>query len=71
MAHPQLTVETVGGSTQATVEGLLQLTVMPDGSVQIQLAGKHIEVERNGLQYVVRHETDSARFGAGSEQVPA
>ncbi|QOT19620.1 hypothetical protein [Paenarthrobacter sp. YJN-5] len=71
MTHPQLTVETVGGSTQATVEGLLQLTVMPDGSVEIQLAGKHVEVERNGLRYVVRHETDSARFGAASGVVPA
>lgn len=64
MAHPQLTVETVAGSTQATVEDLLQLTVMPDGSVQIQLAGKHVEVERNGLQYIVRRETDTARFGS-------
>ncbi|WP_422759145.1 hypothetical protein [Paenarthrobacter sp. C1] len=71
MAHPRLTVETVGGSTQATVEGLLQLTVMSDGSVEIQLAGKHVEVERNGLRYVVRHETDSARFGAASDGVPA
>lgn len=64
MAHPQLTVETVDGSTQATVEGLLQLTVLADGSVQINLAGKHVEVERTGMQYVVRHETDTANFGA-------
>lgn len=71
MAHPQLTVETVGGSTQATVENLLQMTVMDDGSVQIQLAGKHVEVERNGLQYVVRHETDSAAFPDESGPVQA
>ncbi|MET4143938.1 hypothetical protein [Arthrobacter sp. UYCo732] len=64
MAHPQVTVETVNGSTQATIEGLLQLTVLSDGSVQINLAGKHIEVERTGLQYVVRHETDSSQYGA-------
>jgi hypothetical protein len=64
MAHPRLTVETVAGSTQATVEDLLQLTVLSDGSVQIQLAGKHVEVERNGLQYIVRRETDTARFGS-------
>lgn len=69
MAHPQLTVETVGGSTQATIEGLLQLTILDDGSVQINLAGKHVEVERHGLQYVVRHETDSARFGTDSSEV--
>lgn len=63
MAHPQLTVETVDGSTQATIEGLMQLSILSDGSVQIQLAGRHVEVERSGLQYVVRHETDSAQFG--------
>lgn len=62
MAHPKLTVETVDGSTQATIEGLLQLTILSDGSVQIQLAGRHVEVERSGLQYVVRHETDSVNF---------
>lgn len=70
MAHPQLTVETVDGSTQATVEGLLQMTILSDGSVQIQLAGKHVEVERSGLQYVVRPEADSAQFGA-SKTLPA
>ncbi|ACL42290.1 hypothetical protein Achl_4339 (plasmid) [Pseudarthrobacter chlorophenolicus A6] len=64
MAHPQFTVETVGGSTQATIEGLMQLTILEDGSVQINLAGKHVEVERSGLQYIVRPEADSAQFGA-------
>lgn len=64
MAHPQLTVETVDGSTQATIEGLLQLTILSDGSVQIQLANRHVEVERSGLQYVVRHEADSGQLSA-------
>lgn len=58
MAHPQLTVETFDGSTQATIEGLLQLTLMADGSVEITLAGKHVEVERSGLHYVVRPEAE-------------
>jgi hypothetical protein len=42
--------------SQVSIEGLLQLTVLADGSVQIDLAGKHVEVERNGVEYVVRHE---------------
>lgn len=54
MAHPRLSVETVDGSTQATVEDLLQLTILADGSAQIDLVGKHVEVERSGLRYVVR-----------------
>lgn len=63
MAQPKLTVESFGGSTQVSIDGLLQLMVLEDGSVQIYLAGKHVEVERNGLQYVVRRETDTANFG--------
>lgn len=56
MAHRKLTIDTFDGSSQVTVEGILQLTVLSDGSVQIDLAGKHIEVSRNGLQYLVRPE---------------
>lgn len=56
MAQPKLTVESFGGSTQVSIQGLLQLMVLEDGSVQIDLAGKNVEVERSGLQYVVRHE---------------
>lgn len=76
MAHPKLTVETADGSSQVTVEGLLQLTVLEDGTVTIDLAGKQIEVERRGLQYVVRHETaaqvieaPAARFGSNTLQL--
>lgn len=60
MAHAPLTVETVGGSTQVTVDGLLQLLILEDGSVQIDLAGKHVEVERNmsANQMIVRHERE-------------
>jgi hypothetical protein len=60
MGHPALKVESLGGSTQVTVEGLLQMTVLSDGSVQIDLAGKRIEVERNMSenQLIVRHERD-------------
>jgi hypothetical protein len=60
MAHPPIKLETVNGSTQVTVEGLLQLTVLSDGSVQIDLAGKRIEVERNMSQnqLIIRHERD-------------
>jgi hypothetical protein len=60
MAHTPLTVETVHGSTQVSVRGLLQLTVMSDGSVQIDLDGKRIEVERNMSrnQLIIRHERD-------------
>lgn len=58
MAHPALKVESLDGSTQVTVEDLLQMTVLADGSVQIDLAGKRIEVERNMAmnQLIVRHE---------------
>jgi hypothetical protein len=59
MAHPKLTVDTFDGSPKVTVEGLLQMTVLSDGSVQIDLAGKHIEVNRKGLQYLVRPENDA------------
>lgn len=60
MAHTPLSVETVDGSTQVTVDGLLQLTVLSDGSVQINLASKRIEVERNMSvnQMIIRHERD-------------
>jgi len=60
MAHPALKVESLDGSTQVTVEGLLQMTVLSDGSVQIDLAGKRIEVVRNMSvnQLIVRHERD-------------
>lgn len=60
MGHPVLKVETLDGSTQVTVEGLLQLTVLADGSVQIDLAGKRIEVERHMTQnqLVIRPELD-------------
>jgi hypothetical protein len=60
MAHTPLSVETVSGSTQVTVHGLLQMTVLEDGSVTIDLDSKHVEVERmmplNRL--VIRHERD-------------
>lgn len=58
MAQPKLTVESFAGSTQVSIEGLLQLMVLDDGSVQIDLAGKRIEVERNMSrnQIIVRHE---------------
>lgn len=61
MGHPVLKVETLDGSTQVTVDGLLQLSVLSDGSVQIDLAGKRIEVERNMSenQIVIRHEADT------------
>lgn len=59
MAHPRLTVETFDGSTQATIEGLLQLTVLPDGYVEINLADRHVEVERKGLRHVIRRSTDA------------
>lgn len=60
MGHPVLKVETLDGSTQVTIEDLLQLTVLADGSVQIDLAGKRIEVERNMSQnqLIIRHERD-------------
>jgi hypothetical protein len=60
MAHTPLSVETVDGSTQVTIEGLLQLTVLSDGSVQIDLASNRIEVERNMSmnQMIIRHERD-------------
>lgn len=60
MSHPALKVESVDGSTQVTIEDLLQLTVLSDGSVQIDLAGKRIEVERNMSvnQLIIRHERD-------------
>lgn len=60
MAHPPLKVESLDGSTQVTIDGLLQLTVLSDGSVQINLAGKRIEVERNMSenQMIIRHERD-------------
>lgn len=73
MAHPKLTVETFDGSSQVSVEGLLQLTVLEDGTAIIDLAGRQVEVERSGLQYVVRHETatqvedaPAARFGSNT-----
>jgi hypothetical protein len=60
MAHAPLSVETIDGSTQVTVDGLLQLTLLADGSVQIDLDGKRIEVERNMSmnQMIIRHERD-------------
>lgn len=60
MGHPALKVESLDGSTQVTVEDLLQMTVLADGSVQIDLAGKRIEVERNMSmnQLIIRHERD-------------
>lgn len=68
MAHPKLTVESADGSTQVTVDGLLQLTVLEDGTAMLQLAGKQVEVERSGLQYAIRSEvpTDTARFGSNT-----
>lgn len=53
MAHPRLTVENAGGSTQVSIEDLLQLTLLDDGTIQIDLAGKDVEVSRNGLRYIV------------------
>lgn len=47
MAKHKLTVEAFNDPPQVTVEGPLQLTVRDDGSVQIDFAGKHVEVERN------------------------
>jgi hypothetical protein len=57
MAHPKFTVDTFGGSTQATVEGLLQLTLLADGTVEINLANTQVEVERMGTRYIVRPST--------------
>lgn len=76
MAHTPLSVETVDGSTQVTIEGLLQLTVLEDGSVQIDLAGKRIEVERHMSenQLIIRHERDDvidAPATALTEPVPS
>lgn len=61
MAHPALKVESLDGSTQVTVDGLLQMIVLSDGSVQIDLASKRIEVVRNMSvnQIVIRHESSS------------
>lgn len=64
MAHPKLTIDTFDGSSQVTVEGVLQMTLLSDGSVQIDLAGKHIEVNRKGLQYLVRPQNDTVTAGA-------
>lgn len=64
MAHPKIALETFDGSSQVTVEGLLQMTILSDGTVQIDLAGRHIEVNRNGLQYLVRPENDTVKVGA-------
>lgn len=60
MAHAPIKLETLEGSSQVTVEGLLQMTVLEDGTVQIDLAGKRVEVERNMSmnQLVIRHERD-------------
>jgi hypothetical protein len=60
MGHHVLKVESLDGSSQVTVEGLLQMTVLSDGSVQIDLAGKRIEVERHMTmnQLIIRHERD-------------
>ncbi|HEX9225237.1 MAG TPA: hypothetical protein VF885_01110, partial [Arthrobacter sp.] len=75
MGHPALKVESLDGSTQVTIEGLLQLTVLADGSVQIDLAGKRIEVERHMSenQLIIRHERDDviAPATALAEPVPS
>ncbi|GAA4033387.1 hypothetical protein GCM10023063_16250 [Arthrobacter methylotrophus] len=62
MAHTPLSVETVDGSTQVTVHGLLQMTLLADGTVQIDLDGKRIEVVRNMSinQLIIRHERNDA-----------
>lgn len=57
MAHRKLTVENFAGSTQATVEGLLQFTFLADGTVEINLASNQVEVERQGTRYIVRPST--------------
>ena len=36
--------------------------VLEDGSVQIDLAGKDVEVERSGLEYVVRNNVAGIPF---------
>ena len=60
MTHAPLKLETLEGSSQVTVEGLLQMTVLEDGTVQIDLAGNRIEVERHMPQgrLIIRHERD-------------
>lgn len=60
MAHSPLKLETLEGSSQVTVDGLLQMTVLADGSVTIDLAGRHVEVERMMPEgrLVIRHERD-------------
>ena len=60
MAHAPLKLETLEGSSQVTVEGLLQMTVLEDGTVTIDLAGNQIEVERHMSQgrLIIRHEVD-------------
>lgn len=59
MSHRKITIDSFAGSSQVTVDGILQMTLLSDGSVQIDLAGKHIEVSRNGLQYLVSPESDT------------
>lgn len=76
MGHAPLSVETVHGSTQVTVHGLLQMTVLADGSVQIDLDSKRVEVERNMSinQLIVRHERSEiikAHDSALAEPVPS
>jgi hypothetical protein len=72
MAHAPLKLETLEGSSQVTVEGLLQMTVLEDGTVTIDLAGNRIEVERHMPEgrLVIRHERDDvidAPSTAGNE----
>lgn len=48
--------ETHGNSHQLTIQGLLQLTTREDGSVIIDLKGRHIEVirEMSDLRLTIR-----------------
>jgi hypothetical protein len=43
----KLTVESADGSHQITVNGILQMTILVNGAVTIDLAGKHIVVDRD------------------------
>jgi hypothetical protein len=54
MGHSPVKVASIDGSTQITVDGLLQMTLLADGSALIDIAGNRTEVERKGLQYTVR-----------------
>jgi hypothetical protein len=54
----KLTVESADGAHQITVVGLLQMTVLANGGVTVDLAGKHIIVDRDmpNLRLSIHHD---------------